>query len=116
MISTAADAVPTRAWLSVWAKTGRDPHDTAGVTRWLPLHQHLADSAGIAGLLVDHWVSPQVVSRIARDLDGNVADVRLLVAWLAGVHDVGKASPAFAVQALKEAPGLIDGCASGASL
>ncbi|MFC5996763.1 CRISPR-associated helicase Cas3' [Pseudonocardia hispaniensis] len=86
------------AWLSVWAKTGRDPLNSAAVTRWLPLHQHLADTAGVAGLLVDQWVSPQVLARLARDLDGDAVEVRRLVTWLAAVHDVGKASPAFAVQ------------------
>jgi CRISPR-associated endonuclease/helicase Cas3 len=86
-------------WLSVWAKTGRrDDADPLRVTHWLPLHVHLADTAGIAGLLVDHWVSPQVVRRISTELDGSAQDVRTLVTWLAAVHDVGKASPAFAVQ------------------
>ncbi len=83
------------AWLSVWAKTGRDPLNPKVVTGWSPLHEHLADTAAVAGLLVDHWVSPQVLARIARDVDG---DVRALIGWLAAVHDVGKASPAFAVQ------------------
>ena len=96
------------AWWSVWAKTDRDPQNPAGIAAWLPLHQHLADSAGVAGLLVDNWVSPQVVRRVAADLDGGVADVRMLVTWLAAVHDVGKISPAFTVQVLKDAPGLLD--------
>lgn len=83
-------------WCSVWAKTGRD--DQHQVTHWLSLPQHLADTAAIAGMLLDSWVSPQVVGHIARDLDGDAADVRTLAMWLAAVHDVGKASPAFAVQ------------------
>jgi CRISPR-associated helicase Cas3/CRISPR-associated endonuclease Cas3-HD len=82
------------SWFSVWAKSACDDHGQ--VVRWLPLHQHLDDAAGVAGLLVDEWVSPQVLARIARDLHGGVTDVRALVCWLAGVHDVGKASPAFA--------------------
>ncbi len=86
------------AWLSVWAKTGRDPA-TGAVTEWLPLHDHLADTAGVAGLLFDHWVSPQVVARIAAALGGDSSDARRIVVWLGAVHDVGKASPAFAVQA-----------------
>jgi len=88
-----------RPWLSVWAKTSRDL-DSQAVTAWLPLHEHLADTAAVAGLLVDHWVSPQVLSCIARGIGGigGVGDVRRLVTWLAAVHDVGKASPAFAVQ------------------
>lgn len=88
-------------WLSVWAKTGRDPLDTTVVTGWLPLHEHLADTAAVAGLLVDRWVSPQVLARIAQDVDGDTASVRRLITWLAAVHDVGKASPAFAVQHLE---------------
>lgn len=83
-------------WLAVWAKTARDPQSQE-ITAWLPLHEHLADAAAVAGLLVDRWVSPQVMARLARDL-GGVEQVRRLVIWLAAVHDVGKASPAFAVQ------------------
>ncbi len=45
-----------------------------------------------------HWVPTPVLKRIAEDLGGSVERARLLVAWCAAVHDVGKASPAFAVQ------------------
>lgn len=90
--------VAMEPWLSVWGKTARrDPANDRAVTHWLSLPQHLADTAAIAGLLLDHWVSPQVTARLARDL-GDVDDVRRLAVWLAAVHDVGKASPAFAVQ------------------
>lgn len=86
------------AWLSVWAKTGRDRMDPAVVTHWLPLHQHLGDAAAVAGRLVDLWVSPRVLAFLADAVGGDAADARRLVVWLAAVHDVGKASPAFAVQ------------------
>lgn len=88
----------TDAWLSAWAKSSRDAQDGQTVVAWLPLHQHLADTAGVAGRLVDEWVSPQVLARIDSDL-GGVAEVRAVVQWLAAVHDVGKISPAFVVQA-----------------
>jgi hypothetical protein len=78
------------AWHTVWAKTGCD--EVGNVTHWLPLHEHLTDTAAVAGLLVDHWVSPQVMRRIARDFGGDAGDVRRLVVWLGAVHDVGKAS------------------------
>lgn len=83
-------------WLSVWAKSLRD--DQGSVTYWLPLHQHLDDSAAVAGRLVDCWLPRQVLERIARDLPDGLEGVRRLVCWLAAVHDIGKASPAFAVQ------------------
>ncbi|SDC64386.1 CRISPR-associated helicase/endonuclease Cas3 [Actinokineospora iranica] len=86
-------------WLSAWAKSDRDEHNA--VVAWLPLHQHLDDTAAVAGRLVDDWLSPQVIARIARDLPDGSAGVRKLACWLAGVHDVGKASPAFAVQVPK---------------
>jgi CRISPR-associated endonuclease/helicase Cas3 len=87
------------AWLAAWAKTGRDPTDRTTIVEWLPLHQHLADTAGVARRLIDEWVSPQVVRRIASDLRGGHEDVRTVATWLAAVHDVGKLSPAFVVQA-----------------
>ncbi|MFI9388580.1 CRISPR-associated helicase Cas3' [Kutzneria sp. NPDC052558] len=86
----------TTAWLSAWAKSTTDDH--GAVTHWLPLHQHLADAGGVAGLLVDTWVSPQVIRRLARDFPGGEEDVRAAACWLAATHDVAKASPAFSVQ------------------
>lgn len=87
------------AWAGAWAKTGRsDPSDPQRVTHWLALPEHLADTAAVAGRLVDDWVSPLVLRRIERAVGGDRAAVRGLVGWLAAVHDVGKASPAFAVQ------------------
>ncbi|MEU4805071.1 CRISPR-associated helicase Cas3' [Actinosynnema sp. NPDC023587] len=83
-------------WRLVWAKSVHDRHGR--LTHWLPLQQHLDDSAAVAGRLVDEWLSPQVVGRIARDLPDGVEGVRLLACWLAGVHDVGKASRAFSIQ------------------
>lgn len=94
-------------WWSVWAKTDRDPENPAVITQWLPLHQHLADAAGVATRLVDEWVSPRVIDRIAADL-GSVAAVRTVATWLAAVHDVGKISPAFTVQIHDRAPALLD--------
>lgn len=81
---------------SVWAKSGRD--DQNQLVSWLPLHQHLDDTAGVAGLLVDDWISPLVIDRLASDFPDGPRGVRALATWLAGTHDVGKISPAFSVQ------------------
>lgn len=90
---------------SVWAKSffadAADGHrlENGPVTHWLPLVQHLEDTQGIAGELWDHgfW-APSLVKRLAARFDDNRHAARALVCLLAGVHDVGKASPAFAVQ------------------
>src|SRR5688572_28547993 len=81
---------------SVWAKS--IPDATGLITHWLPLHQHLDDTEAVAGMLFDHWLRHQVVSRIGEDLPDGPIGARRLARWLAAVHDVGKASPAFAVQ------------------
>ncbi|RKT54139.1 CRISPR-associated helicase Cas3' [Saccharothrix australiensis] len=83
-------------WRVVWAKSVFDTHGR--MTQWLPLQQHLDDTGAVAALLVEEWVSPQVIGRIAGDLPDGVDGVRALACWLAACHDVGKASPAFAVQ------------------
>ena len=84
------------SWLAVWAKSDRDERRVC--VAWAPLYQHLDDAMAVAGRLVDEWVSPQVLRRIGGEFPDGVAGVRTLACWLAGVHDVGKASPAFAVQ------------------
>ncbi|MFF4810993.1 CRISPR-associated helicase Cas3' [Micromonospora chersina] len=81
---------------SAWGKTDRKGISPVG---WLPLWRHLADSADVAGRLWDHWLSPAVRRRISDELPAGDRDARTLAIWLAGVHDIGKATPAFACQA-----------------
>ncbi|MFB9523584.1 type I-E CRISPR-associated protein Cse1/CasA [Streptomyces cremeus] len=77
---------------SAWAKHERktDGH--------LPLWRHLADSAATAGKLWDEWLPASIKSLVAEDMSGNADDARRLVVFLAGVHDIGKATPAFSCQ------------------
>ncbi|MFL1382348.1 CRISPR-associated endonuclease Cas3'', partial [Nocardiopsis protaetiae] len=77
---------------AVWAKHDHDTND------WLPLYRHMADSAAVGGLLWDEWLPPQVRRLIAAALPNGEDDARLLVTWLCAVHDIGKATPAFASQ------------------
>ncbi|MEU1126071.1 CRISPR-associated helicase Cas3' [Streptomyces sp. NPDC005899] len=78
--------------LRVWAKHDRDSDG------WLPLWRHMEDSAAVAGRLWDEWLPLSVKKLIADALPGGAEDARCLVVWLAGVHDIGKATPAFACQ------------------
>jgi CRISPR-associated endonuclease Cas3-HD len=77
---------------TVWAKHDRD---TDG---WLPLWRHMGDSGTVAGLLWDRWLPQQVKRVIAEALPLGLDDGRRLAVWLATIHDIGKASPAFACQ------------------
>ncbi|MCC9312349.1 CRISPR-associated helicase Cas3' [Kitasatospora sp. RB6PN24] len=58
----------------------------------------MADSGAVAGLLWDQWLPEGVRRRVAEVLPGGMVDARRLAVWLAGVHDIGKATPAFACQ------------------
>lgn len=80
---------------SVWGKS-----DRSGGDGWLSLWRHLADTSTVAGMLWDAWLPGATRARIAQALPGGDADARVLVCWLAGLHDVGKATPAFAVKHL----------------
>ncbi|QWL29403.1 CRISPR-associated helicase Cas3' [Rathayibacter toxicus] len=75
---------------SVWAKYDHK----ADV--WLPLHRHLTDSAAIAEILWDNWISQHTREQITDGRDPSVA--RSLAIWVAATHDIGKASPGFAFQ------------------
>lgn len=77
---------------TVWAKHDRQ------LDGWLPLWRHMADSAAVAGLLWDQWLPRSVCELIGTALPAGVEDGRRLAVWLASVHDVGKATPAFACQ------------------
>lgn len=83
---------------SLWAKTGESPGD------WLSLVRHLMDSAEVAPFLWDRWLAPGVRNALdeALDLQGEGA---VLLAWLAGVHDLGKATPFFQSQLMHQ-PGM----------
>ncbi|WP_447042229.1 CRISPR-associated helicase Cas3' [Streptomyces sp. DSM 118878] len=85
---------------SVWAKHDRDSDG------WVPLWRHMEDSAAVAGLLWDEWLPASVRRVIAAALPGGEAGGRALVVWLAGVHDIGKATPAFACQVELLAEGM----------
>lgn len=60
--------------------------------------RHMDDSAAVAGLLWDEWLPASVRALTAGALPGGADDARSLVVWLAAVHDIGKATPAFACQ------------------
>lgn len=83
--------VLSAATLSAWAKS-----DSGGGS--LSLVRHLADSAAVAGIVWDRWLPVRTKMMISAGLPGGIGDGRVLLCWLAGVHDIGKLTPAFACQ------------------
>ncbi|WP_443049035.1 CRISPR-associated helicase Cas3' [Streptomyces sp. M92] len=68
----------------------------------------MEDSAAVAGLLWDRWLPVGVRKLIAEALPQGEPDARALAVWLAGVHDIGKATPAFACQVEQLADAMRD--------
>ncbi|OYO16968.1 CRISPR-associated helicase/endonuclease Cas3 [Enemella evansiae] len=76
----------------VWAKSGNRARE------WLPLNQHMLDSAAMAERLWDQWLAPGIRVRWGEAFPGGEIDARALFVFLAAAHDVGKASPVFVAQ------------------
>lgn len=75
---------------SIWAKS-----DYGVGEGWLPLYIHMSDSAGVAERLWDVWLPEATRKTIAMAFGGDECLARKVSVWLAGVHDIGKATPVF---------------------
>ncbi|MFW0179249.1 CRISPR-associated helicase Cas3' [Rothia sp. P7208] len=75
--------VPTHSYL--WSKQDKT-HGT------YPLLAHLFDTAAVAGVLYDRWLRPGLQELFKQELG---QQARSIVCFIAGSHDVGKASPLF---------------------
>lgn len=80
----------------IWAKTEVD--ELGRVVGWLPLWTHLEDARGVAQHLWDRWLPDQARRPLVNAMPAGEDDARRLVGFLAQVHDVGKATPAFTHQ------------------
>lgn len=84
----------------VWAKSGYDPERR----QWLPLWLHLLDAAAVAEHLARSWLAPTIQDLINREMAGSPTGLPptdefcRLASWVAGVHDIGKCTPAFSTQ------------------
>jgi CRISPR-associated endonuclease/helicase Cas3 len=84
---------PADLAVNIWAKT--DMHDFQSM-KWASLTQHLIDTALVSGYVYDCFLSNHVKTTLDTALNGHA---RVILAFLAGVHDVGKCTPAFEKQA-----------------
>lgn len=93
---------PDRVMVNLWAKTdrtGMNPH------AWHPLICHMIDVAAVAQAMWREVLTPALRAQVTTGLglpDETTAET--WVAYLAGLHDIGKASPAFQAKY----PGALD--------
>ncbi len=59
---------------------------------------HMIDTAQVAGVLWDEHIAESVKGLVRSIVGGSDKNARQLVQFLAGVHDLGKASPAFQIK------------------
>lgn len=83
---------------SLWAKSDRGQSDGIAGPLWLPLYVHMTDSLYTCEHLWDGWVPQGTKDIIIADCNGDARLARSLVTFLAGIHDLGKASPEFQSQ------------------
>ena len=84
------DIALSRQARSLWGKS-----DGGEGACWLPLYMHMLDSAGIAGCLWDKWLPEGTRALFVRTLGGDPCCARKLACFIAGIHDIGKATPSF---------------------
>ncbi|MFI7342976.1 CRISPR-associated helicase Cas3' [Streptomyces sp. NPDC050085] len=66
-----------------------------GLPRRYPLICHLLDAAAMAGALWDRLLPAQTVERLSAEVGLSPTELRQLVCFWAGLHDLGKISPPF---------------------
>ncbi|MFJ9729451.1 CRISPR-associated helicase Cas3' [Streptomyces sp. NPDC101209] len=81
----------------LWGKTWRRGwgRETPPGADWHSLIAHVVDSAFSAKWLWDAWLTPQVRRVLSDGLQSGDGLGRARLAWLAGMHDFGKATPTF---------------------
>ncbi|MDO4203749.1 MAG: CRISPR-associated helicase Cas3' [Selenomonadaceae bacterium] len=97
---------------NLWGKLSKDTPDY-----WLPLWVHLFDTCEVAKLIWHNWVPKHTKHEIANGMEfasGKSIEEKLqyagrVYAFLAAVHDIGKASPVFVIKAAKAGfPDIVD--------
>ncbi|MFF0598495.1 CRISPR-associated helicase Cas3' [Streptomyces antibioticus] len=82
---------PDQVDVRVWGKERGLPYP-------YPLICHLLDVAAVFGALWDDLLHPRLRQRIAAELGLGVGEARAVLAWWAGLHDLGKITPPFQAQ------------------
>lgn len=80
----------SKAAMALWAKSDREKNDGS----WHPLIAHLLDVAASAEAILERE-PPKTLELYAQDLNLKAQQAKAWICALAGLHDIGKASPAF---------------------
>lgn len=84
---------------ALWGKTNRIDD-----SEWLPLYVHMVDSAAMASKIWDTWVPQGTKAVIVGDLGNDEVLARKLMIFMAGIHDIGKATPVFQAKPITFGP------------
>lgn len=84
---------------ALWGKTDRDAGE-----EWLPLYVHMSDSALVAEKIWDEWLPEGTREIIASNFNGDATLAKRVTVLLAGIHDLGKATPVFQSKPITYAP------------
>lgn len=76
----------------LWAKKGENAET-------YPLLAHMLDAAAVGTYLFRHWLRPELRFQISDALGENA---ECIVAWVVGMHDLGKANPLFQFQHMRD--------------
>ncbi|MEU5977416.1 CRISPR-associated helicase Cas3' [Streptomyces sp. NPDC047315] len=76
------------------ALVGKTPDRTGNKVMSLLL-THLLDTAAVGELIWDHYLAPSLCKELDDVAGGGPDSGRELLKWICGVHDLGKATPAF---------------------
>lgn len=79
----------------LWAKKS----DKGEIFQWLPLYVHATDTMNVMVQLWNHWICEGQRKYITRGMGYHDSDcAQNIVMFLAWIHDIGKATPAFQTQ------------------
>ncbi|MQF69052.1 CRISPR-associated helicase Cas3' [SAR202 cluster bacterium AD-804-J14_MRT_500m] len=81
-----------------WKIAGKFSGDSRYATHYHPLAYHLLDVAAVVEILWQQILTPRVRSWLAESFQGDPDQAGKWVSFLAGLHDLGKASPIFQIK------------------
>ncbi|MFW9989856.1 MAG: CRISPR-associated helicase Cas3' [Candidatus Odinarchaeota archaeon] len=79
----------------IWGKTKKLPSNEQNILVYHPLICHLIDTAAVVGVLWDQILSKSIKRLLMNLFSMNQVSTKNTIMWIAGLHDLGKATPIF---------------------